>query len=597
MPIINEPCSVWAFSRDYYQLEKLNAKLPPEWSNQNIGDLLNKIARQIKDNFINIDEQISTGRFYDSFLASSMGERNPYQNDFFLNLCRALSLKDIAKMKGHHIILIDDIELGNALLKTCLLGAISAEWATPATKPIFEYFWKRCRAFASGLYTAITNWSLGQKIKRSRKTGVKPNPIWLMNWMDKKTFSANKMAQSDTFYGNLHVEIEGFPQSITWLANPMSSIIPENKIVEDINNSKNNVICIYEFITLRTIFRSIFGWLMFPLSIRSELIINGDILSPIVAYTSSQERTNPQIITALLYADIAPKLAKQNIQPKIFIYPFENQPWDKILLQNFRKFCSSTKIIGMQHAPFADNYVSSIPSLKQWQQNIAPDLLVTIGTEFYERLIKESAPKDKLKIGGYYRNPKLTAVPGKKIRQRSINNTAILVSCPMNQQDSIELIQKSADATTTMKNTQIIVNFHPMFSKKIKHEILKRADETENFGHLEFVEGSAQTLLEKCSMLIYNSSGTVFEAARLGIPSIYVGSDSGLDLNKVPGGSNLKCRSSEDLNRIIIRLSTDALFLEKVVNQAQNSLKYCFSQPRPETWANIISLNSSVKQI
>ena len=136
-----------------------------------------------------------------------------------------------------------------------------------------------------------------------------------------------------------------------------------------------------------------------------------------------------------------------------------------------------------------------------------------------------------------------------------------------------------------------------MFSKKIKYEILKRADETGDFGHLEFVEGSAQTLLEKCSMLIYNSSGTVFEAARLGIPSIYVGSNGGLDLDKVPGGSKLKCRSSEDLNEIILRLSTDALFVEKVVNQAHNSLKYCFSQPRPETWANLIFLNSSVNQI
>ena len=133
LPTIDGPCSVWDFSSDNLAL---NLDLPHGWSSHNIGDLLNEIAHQIKDSFVNIDEKITTGRFYNSFLASSMGERNPYQNDFFLNLCRALSLKNISTMKDNHIILIDDISLGNALLKTCRLAAILAEWATPTTKDL-----------------------------------------------------------------------------------------------------------------------------------------------------------------------------------------------------------------------------------------------------------------------------------------------------------------------------------------------------------------------------------------------------------------------------------------------------------------------------
>ena len=81
----------------------------------------------------------------------------------------------------------------------------------------------------------------------------------------------------------------------------------KDKIVEDINNSKNNVICIYEFITLRTIFRSIFGWLMFPLSIRSELIINGDILFKIdIQEVLSYHQAKKSMLTLVVRQDKQP---------------------------------------------------------------------------------------------------------------------------------------------------------------------------------------------------------------------------------------------------------------------------------------------------
>jgi len=592
LPTIDGPCSVWDFSSDNLAL---NLDLPHGWSSHDIGDLLNEIAHQIKDSFVNIDEKITTGRFFNSFLASSMGERNPYQNDFFLNLCRALSLKNISTMKDNHIILIDDISLGNALLKTCRLAAIPAEWATPTTNPIFKHFWKQCRAFGSGLCIGVKNWRLGRKLKASRKIKPIPNSVWLLNWMDEKTFSVDKALESDVLYGDIPSVIKKQVEQVTWLANPIEWLMSPSEIIENIDNSSDNVICVFEFISLKTIYRSVFGWIIFPLSIRSKLSLNGFDLSPIVAYTSRQEKTKPQIMIALLYADIAPELARKNVQPETFIYPFENQPWDKILLQSFRQFCASTRIIGMQHAPFADNYVSCIPSYNQWQKKIVPDCLVTIGREFYERLLQQSAPKNKLEIGGYYRNPRLANVT-EKISNPTNKHTVILVSCPLNLRDSIELIQKSAGATSNLKKIQVLINFHPMFSQKMINETHRRVNEITDCKHIKFVDGPAQKWLEKCDIFIYNSSGTVFEAASLGIPSIYVGPDNGLDLDKTPGGSKLKCRSSEALKEIILKLTRNILLANDAVNHAQNSLRFCFSQPNPEIWAKLVSLKSTVKQ-
>jgi hypothetical protein len=333
---------------------------------------------------------------------------------------------------------------------------------------------------------------------------------------------------------------------------------------------------------------------MFPFSIRSEFEINGYDLTPIITYTSRQEQTKSQIIIALLYADIAPKLAREHIQPKTFIYPFENQPWEKILIQSFRKFCTSTKLIGMQHAPFADNYVSCIPSSKQWQQKIVPDSLVTIGNEFYGRLLQQSAPKNKLVIGGYYQNPRLNYIIKKPLNP-STTRTIILVSCPMNQRDSIDLIQKSVKAAAILKNIQVFINFHPMVGQTIINEIFIRVKDIVNSPNIKFVDGPALKWLEKCNILIYNSSGTVFEATNLGIPSIYVGPNNRIDLDKMPGGSKLKCRSSKELRKIILKLTNDRSIALDAIKHAQNSLKICFSQPKLEIWPKLISLKSKVE--
>ena len=592
---INGSNNVWNFCNNYNRGSGLSINPPPGLSINNIGNLINKKANLIRNNFINIDENITTGLFYDSFLASSMGEGNPYLNDFFLNLCRALVLLDIAEKKNNHIILVDDIYLGDALIQTCLLAGVRAKWAFQPTKHNSTRFYQKCRTLGSGLQTMLKKWYLGKKLKTSSPMISQSNPIWLMNWTNDNTFSAEKPDKGDSFYGTIPYEIEKSVGSITWLANPMSWLISNNKILESTNRPVNNIFYVFESITLKTVFRSIFFWLMFPLSIRNKLVLCDKNLSPIISYTISKEHTYPQIMSALLYADIGRTLAKHKIQPETLIYPYENQPWEKILLRNFRKFCPTTKLIGMQHTPFADNYVSCIPSLKQGQNNILPDILVTIGKDFHNRLIHYSIPKNKLEIGGYFRNPKL-AKPLKFNSNPTAKRPIILVSCPMNHRDSVELIEKTTRATSSIKNAQIYVNFHPMYGQNMIDDILRNIDHHGANTHVKFVKGLASEWLKKCNVLIYNSSGTVFEAVRLGVPSIYLGPENGIDMDKMPGGSMLKCRTSEELEKIIRKLTTDTLFAKNTARKAYDSMKNCFSYPNPETWINLTCLKTSGDQ-
>lgn len=525
-----------------------------------------------------------------------MAERNPYQNDFFLNICRALALKEIATKNGRHIILVDDITLGTAFLKTCRIAAISARWSPPKSKAQNSILFSRCRALGSGLKIALRHWRLGKKHKASPNSTHQPNAIWLMNWASDTTFHLNQTDEADTFYGVLATQLEKSSPPIIWLANPMSWLMSADKISKSISSAKKNVVSTFEFITLRTIINAVLGWLMFGFSIRRQFSFNDFDLSPIIIYTARQEQSKPQIILALLYADIATILVEQNLQPKAIVYPFENQPWEKILLREFRKHSSSTKMIAMQHTPFADNYVSSIPSEKQWQENIVPDTLVAIGKEFYERLIENSAPIKKLEIGGFYRNPTLAANTNHAPRPRD-TEPLILVSCPMNQQDSIELVHKTAIATKDIKNIQIIVNFHPMSGPQMIENIKEKVESFIDCSHMNFVNDRALKWLEKCSVLIYNSSGTVFDAASLNIPTIYLGPENRLDLDKMPGGSRLSCRTAEALGEIIQQLTTDSSLAEDVSQQTRKALKYCFSQPNPETWNKVISFNSPKDQL
>jgi hypothetical protein len=287
----------------------------------------------------------------------------------------------------------------------------------------------------------------------------------------------------------------------------------------------------------------------------------------------------------LLGHEVARGLRRRGARPRLLIYTFENQPWEQTLLLGFRRYLPQTVLVGCQHAPFAEHYLSASPSLAQWRDGSAPDLLVTLGADSHDRMIAMGAPPDRVLVGGAWRFPDLLALPPKPltaIRQ-------ILVSCTVDFAESFELVHKAAAALEDLPGLTLMVNFHPSTNLNFRASIRDKVLATADAPHIRFVDGPAREWLEQADVLLYNSSGTAFEAAALGIPAIYVGPVAGLDLDKMPGNDAMRCRHPAALRELLRGFAADPGMARGHVDKGRERLRRCFANPDMDAWGEILA--------
>lgn len=154
---------------------------------------------------------------------------------------------------------------------------------------------------------------------------------------------------------------------------------------------------------------------------------------------------------------------------------------------------------------------------------------------------------------------------------------------------TINLSIKTICATQEIRNLELLVNFHPSSGLDFINYIKTIINKLSYKGHVTFTREPAQPLLKKTDLLIYNSSGTVFDAISMGVPTLYVGPVNGIDLCKLPYKEKIICRTIENIRAKVVRVLNDTRTNNKRVKSKINMLGHCFSEPSETTWSSIIN--------
>jgi surface carbohydrate biosynthesis protein (TIGR04326 family) len=390
----------------------------------------------------------------------------------------------------------------------------------------------------------------------------------------------------DRFLGALPQWLRSAGFEIGWLRNPVAWLHSVEAIARSVHqNSRSEPAAVVgRFFGIRALLASYGHLLMLPFALKHRLQLGGIDLKRIVRLALRREMRSARLVASALYAGLASSLKRAGLVPRTLFYTYENQPWEKAMLSSFRRAQPGTQLIGVQHAQFSDRYFSGQPSSRQWNDGTAPDRLMTIGSEFRDRLIGLGAPADRLQVGGALRyadllGPRAGAAP-KAMSERRL----VLATCSMEARDSFELAHKAAAATSALSDVRLAINFHPLVDAKFRQTIREQMDRFVDCSHVEFVEGGAVQWLEQADVLLYNSSNTVLEAAAMRVPAIFVESDVGLDVDVFSGAGSFKCRDVADLRRHIEILLADAGRRLSAVETASNYMSRCFAPPRAKDW-------------
>ena len=576
-----EKRSLWYFGGDY---ARLLALLSAKHSNCTIfpaGDAVNAVAARIRDEFLDLDKRLSSGRFPLAWAASDIAERNPLTSDLYLDVCRGIALIEATRDGGSHLVIVDDPALGRALAALCRRAGIAAQWrgAKPA---LLRPFWLA----VNNHWRFLREWWDQRRALRAHSRLAAPAEILLMTWVDHRTFAGGKVPPVDRFFGKLPAWLREGGRRVGWLGNVLGSV-REVAAASARVAPEEQLVLVPAFFGVVDLIRAYCCLLVVPFALRRRPVIGGVDITPLLRRALALELISTRLVSAARYAGLARRLQRLGLAPQTLFYTYENQPWEKVLLAGFRHALPSTRLIGIQHAPLAERYLSAHPGPQQWRDGTAPDLVATIGEEFRDRLIALGAPRERIVVGGALRFPAILSAQGIRREPSGAGARLVLAACSMDVREALELAHKAALATAGIDGVRLGVNFHPMVHADFRAEVRERVASLCDCRHVDFVDGSAEEWLGRTSLLLYSASGTSFEAAAMGVPAIFVGSELALDLDKTSGQGGVRCRGVDELRRLISRMLEDADFRRAHVVAAQTYLRRCFTPPTAAVWSEL----------
>lgn len=584
------PCAFWYLGASYAKYLAVTEAVPAAWRVVDVGDMVNDAAARLSPLLAQLDDHVFSGRPPLDWWAGHAAERNPYASDFYLSLSQAVALVEAAREGGLHVVAVDDPSLGRALVETLRRAGLKAHWRGPRESALSRP-WDRAKAVASALRDA---WRGHRAMRRFALVpqNLAGQRLWVLSWVRADSFPAGAPATKDHFFGALPLWLIEWRVRWGWLANPTGWLGDSASIAAAVARASEPATLIASFIPWRA--RLGAAWRVFAPLLSCKLAIHalGVDLSAMIRRATDQDLALGIVARTRPFREVARQCRKLGVEPETLLYTYENQPWEKQLLAGFRQHLPATRLVGFQHTIFADRYISALPTKAQLEAGLFPDLLLVSGEEFRDRLIEQGVPAERLAICGALRFPDLADLGAEATRPPQAVAT-VLATLPMQGDEALELAHKAALAIGGLDGMRLLINFHPMMNKAARKSIEERIAALDLGDKIRLVDGAARHWLEECDLLLYNSSGTVFEAARIGRPAIYVGPSTGLDLEKLPGGSSLRCRSPQELASLLSALRNDPQAIAAAIQDMRTKTVKCFSPPHKEMWREVLDLDAA----
>jgi hypothetical protein len=255
--------------------------------------------------------------------------------------------------------------------------------------------------------------------------------------------------------------------------------------------------------------------------------------------------------------------------PKVnLIHTFENNAWEKAILQSFRKYSEGGAIIGYHHCAVLQSHQKNYTDNIEMKRRPFPDRVYTTGLESKKAMCKIGKyPKKRIRVGEDLRGPKLQSIPIISQKPKKIKNILFLMEGLISMENILKIIIELKEKRPEL---EFSVRPHPALSwdsfflasldSVLAGKIVK-LDPSESINlHLKTADA-----------VIYKGSTSVLYAAYSGIPLLRYRDDWWLSDDPLFFGEVIKeeFESKEELFTSILKLDSipDDEFFERVNKQ------------------------------
>jgi hypothetical protein len=480
-----------------------------------------------------------------------------------VNLARLVVFVEWVARSGRYLVVVDDHEFGHVLLQQAKSRGWNAGWLASgrgfglreraiAGREMLAHALQGARRRVSAIRRFLARkaqlaWRRRQRPLRLDE--LRQADVLLTVWGRANTFPQDQNLMEEFNFGHLPDLLRKAGFIVAYLVYPLTYVSPFRTIVANTIAAREPVALIEDFIPWWAIIAAAFAGWRLPHQI-GQLQVLGIDATDLLRLEARRDRRLSVGVEATLLAHVGRGLARQGIRPKTLLHLYEAQPWEKLLAHGVRQHLPSTRIAGVQHAPFAWNYLSFFPSRESLGQASIPDLLLTSGEAYAQWFQNAGVAPDHLGVVGALRY-EIAA------HEQVPSGRAVLCCTGIEIDEAVELATKAAVAVEGT-GIPLIVNFHPVTDEAFRATVRDRvrAAVRQAFEDITFSPEPMRKLIERAGTVLYMSSAACFEAVLARRRAIYVTRDLALDYDKLPEDMALRCGSLDALRDMLLNFDS-----------------------------------------
>jgi surface carbohydrate biosynthesis protein (TIGR04326 family) len=231
---------------------------------------------------------------------------------------------------------------------------------------------------------------------------------------------------------------------------------------------------------------------------------------------------------ALLIVQLVRRWARLGFSIDRIIYIYENQPWERALCWEVKRFLPKAMLIGYQHARVPRLLLNFYLAPGGEDKAPLPHRVVTVGRHTARLLSAGGYEPERIRVGGalHLQDPPALRPQASKL-SAAANGATVLVAPSNSSEETAELVHLAVRLFTENDGVRIVIKCHPLMPfHKVSNSIDGQLPK-----HVEVSDEPLTDLMLKSSLMVYSGSTVCVEALALGLPAVHVRPQFDLDLD------------------------------------------------------------------
>ena len=582
--VTGKPFTWFYLGQDIAQRERISRVLGKK-NRGFVGSLLQKVAREQKGHFLDFIAELGASqknRLY--WWASNTSYRNPMMpHSLFPLWCYSTLFKKICsrgkpEKEGTLLVFIDDRWLYRSLWEQNKNNNAGLHFLSRKSV-LQETLGTVMRGIIARVYillkTVYHAWQSRHIARKYSTLNSKENrtQVYIYSWVQDRAFGEDGNFQ-DAYFGKLPEMLADNSVDVAYVTPPFLSPTLKKKCRD---YGKYSFTFLDRYIRFGDIVKCLFAFFRISCGTGQQLLMT--LLRCQVVYEISSFPVN-----LLYYFAFKRWLKEINREKTTIIYPFENQPWEKMLCMATREVNKELTLVGYQHSVVPSLLLNYFLGTGESGTMPLPHMIMTSSEYTLKKLRGTDYGETKLVNGGALRYEHIREREGKLTRQEKQEKTA-LVAMPYSVNLTQELLLAVFSAFEGLKTDKprFIIKFHPAAPPSQLGIPL-----SEWPAHFEKTDRPIPEILREIDLLIYSSSTTGLEALLAGVPVIKYCSEHLLDLDPLDAidGSLVRSCSENNMKRVV--LSALGEKSNHLTEQPASSLDEFFSPINEEVWKQVV---------